>query len=171
MGNVWTARARLVSAVISELFILRKQKSLLLQYCPVCRRRIVAAVRDRVPRDVQRCGVKLKNERPTWCHLLFYFTSYVLNMFRTLIYPSAGACDYSVGLLNWSYCSWFDVCWSFGVAGLERYPCCRLKRKESSLPCLQKPATCPWYESDESNPHCPIRVCTFVLYGLRALSI
>lgn len=31
--------------------------------------------------------------------------------------------------------------------------------------------TCPWYESDESNPHCPIRVCTFLLYGLRALPI
>ena len=28
--------------------------------------------------------------------LLFYFTSYVLDMFRTLIYPSSGACDYSV---------------------------------------------------------------------------
>ena len=26
--------------------------------------------------------------------LLFYFTSYVLNMFRTLIYPSSGGCDY-----------------------------------------------------------------------------
>ena len=22
---------------------------------------------------------------------------------------------------------WFDVCWSFGVIGLEWYPCCRLK--------------------------------------------
>ena len=31
--------------------------------------------------------------RPTWCQLIFYFTSYVLNMFRTLIYPSSGACD------------------------------------------------------------------------------
>jgi len=51
--------------------------------------------------------------------LLFYFTSYVLNMFRTLIYPSSGACDYSVELTHWSYCSWFDVCWSFGVVGLE----------------------------------------------------
>ena len=69
----------------------------------------------------------LKNKRPTWCHLLFYFTSYVLNMFRTLIYPSPGACDYSVELLHWSYCSWFDVCWSFSVVGLEWYPCCRLK--------------------------------------------
>ena len=28
----------------------------------------------------------LKNKRPTWYHLLFYLTFYVLNMFRTLIY-------------------------------------------------------------------------------------
>jgi len=48
-------------------------------------------------------------------------------MFRTLIYPSLGACDYSVELPHLSYCSWFDVCWSFGVVGLEWYPCCRLK--------------------------------------------
>jgi len=48
-------------------------------------------------------------------------------MFRTLIYSSSGACDYSVELQHWSYCSWFDVCWSFGVVGLECYPCCRLK--------------------------------------------
>ena len=59
--------------------------------------------------------------------MLFYFISYVLNMFRTLIYPSSGACDYSVELPHWSYCSWFDVCWSFSVIGLEWYPCCRLK--------------------------------------------
>ena len=52
---------------------------------------------------------KLKNKRPTWCHLLFYFTSYVLNMFRILIYPSSGVCDYSVELPHWSYCSWFEV--------------------------------------------------------------
>jgi len=49
----------------------------------------------------------LKNKRPTWCHLLFYFTSYVLNMFWTLIYPSSGACDYSVELPHSSYCSWW----------------------------------------------------------------
>jgi len=36
--------------------------------------------------------------------LKFYFTS-VLNMFRTLIHPSLVVC------------SFFDVCWSFGVAG------------------------------------------------------
>jgi len=69
----------------------------------------------------------LKNKRPTWCHLLFYFTSYVLNMFQTLMYPSSGACDYAVELPHLSYCSWFDVCWSFGVVWLEWYPCCMLK--------------------------------------------
>ena len=49
----------------------------------------------------------------------FYFTSYVLNIFQALIYPSSGACDYSVVSPHWSYFSWFDVCWSFGVVGLE----------------------------------------------------
>jgi len=57
---------------------------------------------------------------------LFYLTSHMHNMFQTLIYPSSGACDYSVELPHFSYCSWFDVCWSFGVVGLEWYPCCRL---------------------------------------------
>jgi len=72
--------------------------------------------------------ISMKNNWPTYCHLLFYFTSYVHNMFRTLIYPSSGACDCAVELPHWSYCSWFDVCWSFGVVGLEWYPCCRLIR-------------------------------------------
>jgi len=69
----------------------------------------------------------LKNKRPTWCHLLFYFTSYVLNTFRTLIYPSSWAWDYSVELPHWSLCFWFVVCWRFSVVGLEWYPCCRLQ--------------------------------------------
>ena len=55
----------------------------------------------------------LTNERPTWCHLLFYFTYYVLNMFRTLIYPSSGACDCVVELPHRSSCSQFVVYWSF----------------------------------------------------------
>ena len=33
----------------------------------------------------------------------------------------SGACDYSVEVPHWSHCSWFDVCWSFGVVGLEWY--------------------------------------------------
>ena len=80
-------------------------------------------------------GSILRNKRPTWCHLLFHFTSYALNMFRTLIYPSSGACDYSVELTHWSYCSWFDVCWSFGVVGLEWYLCCRLIIRSLRLFC------------------------------------
>jgi len=55
-------------------------------------------------------------------------------MFRTLIYASPGACDYSVELSHWSYCSWFDVCWNFGVVGLEWYPCCRLLQPATRIP-------------------------------------
>jgi len=34
--------------------------------------------------------------------LAIYFTSYALDMFQTLIYPSSGAHDYSVELPHWS---------------------------------------------------------------------
>jgi len=50
-------------------------------------------------------------------------------MFETLIYPSSGACDYSVELPHWSYCSWFEVCWRFVygwvgvVSGLQASAC------------------------------------------------
>jgi len=47
----------------------------------------------------------LKNKRPTCCHLLFYFTPYVLNMFQTSVYPSSGACDCAVELPHQSFCS------------------------------------------------------------------
>jgi len=44
----------------------------------------------------------------------------VLDMFRALIYPSSGACDYSDELPHCSYCSWFYVlefrCGWVGVA-------------------------------------------------------
>jgi len=43
------------------------------------------------------------------------------------VYWIVHLCNYSVELPHWSYCSWFDVCWSFGVVGLEWYPCCRPK--------------------------------------------
>ena len=64
---------------------------------------------------------------PTWCHLLFYFTSYVLNMFRTLIYPSSGACDSVVELPHRSPCSQFVVCWRFAAAGFGWRSFCRLQ--------------------------------------------
>jgi len=47
---------------------------------------------------------QLKSKRTSWCHLLFYFT-YVLNMFRTFIYPSSRACDCAVELPHRSFCS------------------------------------------------------------------
>jgi len=31
----------------------------------------------------------------------FYFTSSTLNMFRTLIHPSSGACDFSIVSPHW----------------------------------------------------------------------
>jgi len=40
--------------------------------------------------------VIVEEKNPTRCHLLFYRTSYRLNMFRTLLCPSSGACDYDV---------------------------------------------------------------------------
>ena len=75
---------------------------------------------------------QLKNERPTWCHLLFYFTCYVLNMFRTLIYPLSGACDCVVELPHLSSCSQFVVCWRFGPAGFEQCSFCRLQPHQIS---------------------------------------
>jgi len=44
---------------------------------------------------------EVKNKNPTRCHLLYYCTSYRLNMFRALLCPSSGARDYSVGLPHW----------------------------------------------------------------------
>ena len=71
---------------------------------------------------------RIKDQLDVTCYfILFYFTSYVLNMFRTLIYPLSGAWNYSAELPHWSYCSWIDVRWSFRVVGLELYLCCRLK--------------------------------------------
>jgi len=40
--------------------------------------------------------ILLKNIKPTRFHLLFYCTSYRLNMFRALLCPSSGARDYDV---------------------------------------------------------------------------
>jgi len=43
----------------------------------------------------------------------FYFTSSMLNMFRALIYPSSGACDFSIVSPHWS-CVLVSMC--FGVS-------------------------------------------------------
>jgi len=51
-----------------------------------------------------------------------YFTSSTLNMFRTLIYPSSGACDFSVVLPHW-LCVLVSMCvgvlvWLVGVVSV-----------------------------------------------------
>ena len=89
----------------------------------------------RLTRTSQIYLCQLKNERPTWCHLLFYFTSYVLNVFRTLIYPSSGTCDSVVELPHRSSCSQFVVCWRFCATGFEWCSFCRLKHNCCASAC------------------------------------
>ena len=76
----------------------------------------------------------LTKERPNWCHLLFYFTYYALYMFRTLIYPSSGACDCVDELPHRSSCSQFVVCWIFGAADFRLCSFCRLKPAKQTPP-------------------------------------
>ena len=83
--------------------------------------------------------------------MLLYFTTYVLNMFRTLIYPSSGASDYSAELPHWSCRSSFIVCWSFNVVGFEWCPCCRLKHNCFSHDWCSHIKTFPALDSTESN--------------------
>jgi len=52
----------------------------------------------------------------------FYFISSVLNMFRTLIHPSSGACDLSIVSPHWS-CVLVSMCvevsvWLVGVVSV-----------------------------------------------------
>jgi len=44
----------------------------------------------------------------------FYFTSSMLNMFRTLIHPSSGACDFSIVSPHWS-CVLVSMCFVVSV--------------------------------------------------------
>ena len=68
---------------------------------------------------------RMKDQLDVTCY--FYFTFYVPNMFRTLIFPLSGAFDCVVELPHRSSCSQFVVYWRFGVAGFEWCSFCRLK--------------------------------------------
>jgi len=46
--------------------------------------------------------------------IMFYFTSSILNMFRTLIHPSSGACDFSIVSPHWS-CVLVSMCIGISV--------------------------------------------------------
>ena len=54
----------------------------------------------------------MKDQLDVTCY--FFFTYYALNMFRTLVYPSSGACDCVDELPHRSSCSQFVACWKFG---------------------------------------------------------
>jgi len=47
--------------------------------------------------------VIIENKRPLHVICYFYFTSYAPDMFRTLIYPSSGACNCAVELPHWNF--------------------------------------------------------------------
>jgi len=66
----------------------------------------------------------------------FYFTSSMLNMFRTLIHPSSGACDFSVVSPHWlcvliSMCVEFSV-WQVGVVSVLQASACYTDTTPSS---------------------------------------
>jgi len=46
--------------------------------------------------QTQVCIVEEQETNLTSQFIKFYFTSSMLNMFRTLIHPSSGACDFSI---------------------------------------------------------------------------
>ena len=72
----------------------------------------------------------------------FYFASSVLNMFRTLIHPSSGACDFSIVLPHWlcvlvSMCVGVSVWLGWGgirVAGCFSGACCGDTIEKSQAP-------------------------------------
>ena len=58
----------------------------------------------------------------------FYFTSSMLNIFRTLIHPSSGACDFSIVSPHWS-CVLVSMCvgvsvWLVGVVSVWQASAC-----------------------------------------------
>ena len=58
----------------------------------------------------------------------FYFTSSMLNMFRTLIHPSSGACDFFIASPHW-LCVLVSMCvgvsvWLVGVVSVWQAEAC-----------------------------------------------
>jgi len=55
------------------------------------------------------------------------------------------------------FCSWFDVCWSFGVVGLEWCPCCRLKTQPATRIPFQPNRSCASACNTDTTPTQPHR--------------
>ena len=60
----------------------------------------------------------------------FLFTSSLLNMFRTLIHPLSGACDFSIVSPHW-LCVLFRCVLEFRCGWFGWYPCGRLKHNRN----------------------------------------
>ena len=63
-------------------------------------------------------------------------------MFRTVIYPSSGACDCVDELPHRSSCSQFIVCWRFGAAGFGWCSFCRLQNEHHLMMDILMSETC-----------------------------
>jgi len=84
----------------------------------------------------------------------FYFTSSMFNMFRTLIHPSSGACDFSIISPHLS-CVLVSMCvGSFGVAGLVWYPYSRLKQPATRIPHQPSHTETPTHIETRTHDQC-----------------
>jgi len=63
--------------------------------------------------------------------IMFYFTSSMLNMFRTLIRPSSRACDFSIDSSHWS-CVPVSMC--VGVGETKIHDQCGDSIEKSQVP-------------------------------------
>ena len=63
----------------------------------------------------------LNKDRPTWCHLLYYFTIYCSTCFECYYIHLPELATYC-GFTSCVVLLWFDVCWCYGVVRLGWYP-------------------------------------------------
>ena len=73
-------------------------------------------------KNVKKTIVEEKETNLMSIFIKFYFTASMLNMFRTLIYPSSRACDFSIVSSHWS-CVLVSMCvgvsvWLVGVVSV-----------------------------------------------------
>jgi len=73
-----------------------------------------------------QCKV-VENKRPTWCHLLFLFHFLFAHRVSDINISIIRSLRLFCWIATMVVCSWFDVCWCFGVVGLEWYTCCRFQ--------------------------------------------
>ena len=84
----------------------------------------------------------------------FYFTSSMLNMFRILIYPSSGACDFSIVSPHW-LCVLVSMCvgvsvWLVGVVSVWQAAAC------SSVLLCGSLEVCCFYYPLQTMPTCNV---------------